>query len=83
MTNFNHSIKQLYNYIKDGNLEELKKIQKSMQTDRFLSLKQYGGYTMLIFAATHGYIDILEYLIKLGADVNEVSNVSKKSINIY
>jgi|LauGreDrversion4_2_1035121.scaffolds.fasta_scaffold724536_1 hypothetical protein len=49
-----------------------------MQTDRFLSLKQYGGYTMLIFAATHGYIDILEYLIKLGADVNEVSNVSQK-----
>lgn len=33
---------------------------------------------MLIFAATHGYIDILEYLIQLGADVNEVSNVSQK-----
>lgn len=46
-----------------------------MQVDKFLAMKQYGGYSMLIFAATYGHNDIVEYLIGLGARVNEHSNV--------
>ena len=46
-----------------------------MPVEKFLNMKQYGGYTMLIYAASQGHIDIAEYLIKMGANVNEVSIV--------
>ena len=62
--------------IKDGTLDELREEQKKVQLDKFLSMKPYGGYTMLIYAATEGHLDIINYLIKLGADVNETSDVS-------
>jgi ankyrin repeat protein len=38
-------------------------------------MRQYAGYTMLIFAVTNGYIDIVKFLVDVGADVNEPSNV--------
>jgi len=62
--------------IKNGSLDELREEQKKVQLDKFLSMKPYGGYTMLIYAATEGHLDIINYLIKLGADVNETSDVS-------
>ena len=64
----------VFRFIKDGNLEELKRVAKAMDKRDFLSLKPYGGYTMLIFAATYGHLDILKYLVELGADVNEASD---------
>ena len=62
--------------IKNGSLDELREEQKKVQLDKFLTMKPYGGYTMLIYAATEGHLDIINYLIKLGANVNETSDVS-------
>ena len=60
---------------KNGNLDEMIKINKSMPNDKFLSMKQYGNYTLLIYAASEGFIDIVEYLLSIKANPNEFSNV--------
>jgi ankyrin repeat protein len=36
-------------------------------------MKQFAGYTMLIYAVTNGYMEIVKFLIEAGADVNEAS----------
>ena len=54
-----------------------------MQNDKFLSSKQYGNYTMLIYAASEGFLDIVEFLLSIGADPNEHSNVSNMMSNIF
>ena len=60
---------------KNGNLDDIKKFQKSIPNDQFLRLKQFGNYTLLIFAASEGFTDIVEFLLSIGADPNEYSNV--------
>ena len=47
-----------------------------MPVDQFLSLSQYGGFSMLFIACTQGHEDVVEWLLKLGADVNQEANVS-------
>lgn len=66
----------MFAYIKEGNLEEVKRIHKSLPQDQFLKMKLYSGYSMLIFAVTQGYLDIVKFLVENGADVNEASDVS-------
>jgi ankyrin repeat protein len=61
--------------IKNGNLDDIKKLHKTMPNDQFLRLKPFGNYTLLIFAANQGFIDIVEFLLSIGADPNECSNV--------
>lgn len=46
-----------------------------MPKDKFLSMKQQGGQTLLIFATHFSQLELIEWLISIGADVNEVSNV--------
>ena len=64
--------------IKNGNLDYVKVLQKKMQKDQFLRKKQFGNYTMLIFASSEGHHDIVEFLLSVGADPNEFSNVRDK-----
>jgi len=47
-----------------------------MHIDSFLGIKNYGGYSMLTFAVQQKHNSIVEYLVKLGANVNEKSDVS-------
>lgn len=61
---------------KNGNLDDIKKLHKTIQNDRFLRLKQFGNYTLLIFAASEGFVDVVEFLLSVGADPNEYSNVN-------
>eukprot|EP00347_Sterkiella_histriomuscorum_P020393 403337975 len=63
----------LFQHIKNGDIEEVKAIQKQFPKDQFLKLKPFGGYTMLIFAATEGHYDMVKYLVEQGANVNEES----------
>lgn len=40
-------------------------------------MKEYNNNTMLIFAASEGFHDIVDFLLSQGADPNEASNVWK------
>jgi ankyrin repeat protein len=59
---------------KNGNLDDVKKLCKTMPNDQFLRLKLCGNYTLLIKAASEGFLDIVEFLLSIGADPNECSN---------
>lgn len=61
--------------VTEGRLSELKQVYQAMPREKFLSLKQQGGSTLLIFATHFAHIDIMEWLISIGADVNEQSYV--------
>jgi ankyrin repeat protein len=38
-------------------------------------MKPYGGYTLLMFAVSKGMPHMVDYLLSIGADVNEKANV--------
>ena len=70
--------------IKVDDLEGLKKVQASMPLDRFLNIRNpQGNLTMLMFAANEGYLDIVEWLISLKADINELSRVSSFLVILF
>lgn len=47
-----------------------------MPVDKFLAMKSYADQTMLNFAAFTGDVDVIQYLLDIGANINEVSKVS-------
>jgi ankyrin repeat protein len=69
--------------VSQGRLDELKKVYESMPKDVFMSLKQQGGQTLLIFATHFSHIDVIDWLLSVGADVNEVSNVRTHTFDSY
>ncbi|CDW81355.1 ankyrin repeat [Stylonychia lemnae] len=70
----NTQTNKLFRFIKDGNLDEIKKIRRKFPKEQFFEMKPFGGYNMLMFAASEGHLDIIKYLVEEGANVNERSN---------
>lgn len=56
---------------KSGNLEACKIIlDSSFGIFNFVNLQDDGGWTPLVWACEHGYVDVAKHLVSKGADVN-------------
>lgn len=60
----------LHTAAKCGNLDAIKYILRSSTNANFINCQDDGGWTPLVWACEHGHIEILSYLISLGANLN-------------
>jgi len=64
----------------NGDLEEVKFILNNNNLD--IDLKDSYGATALYYAAMSGHIDIVQYLVKKGANVNLKNNIGQTSLHL-
>ena len=61
----------MYDLIKEGNLEALKKLTKNIPHAQIVKMKQHEkGPSPLIFAVCNERRDIVLWLLEIGANVN-------------
>ncbi|MDP0561760.1 MAG: ankyrin repeat domain-containing protein [Candidatus Endonucleobacter sp. (ex Gigantidas childressi)] len=85
----NNDSKQLYynpaQACVDGNLEALKNMYAQDHTicnKKFLSFDDGEQYPLLYLAISHGYINIAEFLIKYGSDVNSTDYLQRSILHV-
>jgi ankyrin repeat protein len=54
---------------KNGNLDEVKRLLNGGKKID-INLRNEEGYNALMYSASEGYLDIVEYLVLKGADLN-------------
>ena len=73
--------KDQFYYAQTGSLGNIQKIFTKTKDINLLSKKDYLKRTILYIAVRNGYYDIVKYLLKIGADINEVQSTGSTPLH--
>ena len=74
----NYDFFDFYTSAMRGDLDRIKKIVKGTDVD--VNDKNVNGRTILMFAAMGGHLDVINYLIYNGANINAMSNIGNTAL---
>ena len=68
----NNNTQDIFSFFRNNNEQEVKDFIFNYDKNTIINLKNDNGHSLLFYASSKGYLDIVKYLINNGADVNSM-----------